>query len=348
LGYYFFMDDTEMSFSLDSYYKEYDYDREKGVVYSDLIIRKENLEDSTELIELGLDGAPNEDWTLTTYLTFSRAERTDELKYATAENFLEMIKVRVRNTTYDMEYKKHLEAAGTSADNIPDTTAIWVDAVSQTSFQYVPMMAADFPAEAYGTADALQLPMLAGYNLLVYELENTNGAVTRNEIAVYVHPEALEWQAYYAVTGWSGDYIREVTVTPTVLENPTLDGCHFNYVDSHDPSHNDSYVFTDDVDVEFYLLDQNGNLSVSHLAIVDENGNLINIDGVGPYVIGIQDMENGYNQTFHKTDLLPPISLQFLCLTVFYGKLPLCRYSHPRKSDCLHSLRLHLLKILTL
>ena len=152
LGYYFFMDDTEMSFSLDSYYKEYDYDREKGVVYSDLIIRKENLEDSTELIELGLDGAPNEDWTLTTYLTFSRAERTDELKYATAENFLEMIKVRVRNTTYDMEYKKHLEAAGTSADNITDTTAIWVDAVSQTSFQYVPMMAADFPAEAYGTA----------------------------------------------------------------------------------------------------------------------------------------------------------------------------------------------------
>lgn len=299
LGYYFFMDGTEMSFSLDSYYKEYDYDREKGVVYSDLTIRKENLENSTELIELGLDGAPNEDWKLTTYLTFSRTERADGLEYAAAENFLEMIKVRVRNTTYDMAYKKYLEAAGTSADNIPDTTAIWVDAVSQTSFQYVPVMAEVFPAEAYGTADGLQLPMMAGYNLLVYELENTNGVMTRKEIAVYVHPEALEWQADYAVTGWSGDYIREVTVTPTVLENSTLDSWHFNYVDSHDPSHNDSYVFTDDVDVEFYLLDQNGNLSVSHLAIVDENGNLINIDGVGPYVIGIQDMENGYNQTFH-------------------------------------------------
>ncbi len=298
LDYYFFMDGTEMSFSLDSYDKQYNYDIKKGVVYSDLTIHKENLEASTEVIELGLDGAPNEDWTLTTSLTFSRTQREDGdgLKFAAAGNFRELTKVRVRNTTYDMAYKKYLEAAGTSVDNISDTTAIWVDASSQTRFQYVPVMAEGFPAQAYGTG--LQLPMLAGYNLLVYELENTNGVVTRKEIAVYVHPEALEWQADYAVTDGNGDYIRKVTVTPTVLENPALDGCHFNYVDSS-KSDGKSYVFTDDVDEEFYLLDQNGNLSVRHLAIVDENGQLIDIDGEVPYSRGISDLEDGYNETFH-------------------------------------------------
>lgn len=289
----YFMDATKRELTVDSYFKQYYTTQDSGTKQT---LEKTGLDQATETITLGLDTAP-EGWKLYTYLQFKSAARNDGMESAISE----LSQVRVRNATYDA-----------LTGNI-QTGAVWVDApAGQTEYRYVPVYvdtAAGFPADAYAqtvTGDDVslpKLPMVAGYNTLIYEFKNTNGVIVIGEVEVFVHGESVQWDIDVAYEMYEQN-IRTATVTAYSTENPALEGCYFDYLHSNNrgESNTTSYTFTDDLDAQFYLMDQNGNLSVKHLRVEDENGQLIDIDGTAPESIYLSEVQGWTHGEGYKTE----------------------------------------------
>ena len=65
----------------------------------------------------------------------------------------------------------------------------------------------------------------------------------------------------------------EFKVSPIVSPDLDLDKSIFNMIEEGQFTNNaKSYVFDDDIDLEFYLLDQNGNLSIERCVVMDVDG----------------------------------------------------------------------------
>lgn len=268
---FYFMDNCELDVSLDAYYKAY---VNKDNLPSTLVAEDEKKEDwgNNPSLEIALDTAPGEGWTLDTYFEFSKDVRNDADDYGIEE----LVKVRVYNK-YDADY---------------ETNAIWVTDAQADKIRYTPVYAQEITKDSYGSLDNLMLPLCAGDNLICYELVNTNGVVKSYEVPVFTYPKSEEWDLdvqYTQISDRTGG-IMEVTVKPTVSENIDMANSTFSYVDYRSYSTQESYVFRDDFDHEFWLLDQNGNLSIRKYAVAD-------VDGEAPYYVGTTSGSMGESDT---------------------------------------------------
>lgn len=284
-----FMDSTVLTPSLDRYYKNYDHE---GLVISNLgeAWNRTELEDSYlagEEIVLGLDTAP-EGWTLNTYLSFSingRSRENDELYW---NSFDVNPRLRVYNHTYNAAAGLENAASG-----------IWLESDGRegSSFNYLPYLAQTDAQSPYGTAEDLKLPFVEGYNLLVYEAQSINGTITKKEITVNAFGQADQWELDTQIVSKNGMDVNSVTAS--AVYPSSNNELRFGYLDSTYSYYESSYVFTDDLDVTFYLIDDQGNLSVKDYALRDENGELVDVDGSGPYYVGFSDGDfNEYGSTY--------------------------------------------------
>lgn len=293
---YYFMDSCELDISLESYYKAY---RNENNYPSVIVAESENKETWGEnpSIEISLDTAPGEGWTLDTYFNFSKDTRNDADDY----NINELVKLRVYNKN-DANYEEN---------------AIWIEAADISSITYIPTYTEVIDAESYGTQENLLLPLYDGDNLICYELVNTNGVIKHYEVPVYAYAKSEEWELdveYTEISERTGG-IMEVVVQPIVSENIDLDHSTFNYVENRTYTPEKSYTFRDDFDCEFWLLDQNGNLSTKKYAVSD-------VDGNAPYFVGFttgtawdDDTEAYYHFQVYAYDFDGAISADELTLT---------------------------------
>jgi len=295
-----YIDVAEFDMDIDTYYKEYSYDG------YDVMIRdgeEDSLYDFDEdtltgqEIILSLAEKPS-GWDELTYLRFSRDTRTDGMEDTVKDN----IRIRVRNATYD--------ALGPSAES----SAIWVESDDTWNIQdaacgtyeylsndraylfYKPVLVDGYQDGAYGNAyDAtsydeagLTLPMLDGYNLLVYEIISTNGSVKSHELPVFVYGQPEMWEMEYVLESHENGNVRCATISALVPGDPGLENSFFYHGETlEDMWAGDDVPMTYDirkdvVDTVFYLLDQNGNLSEQQLTIYDVDGNVLDIDGNAP------------------------------------------------------------------
>lgn len=288
-----FLDATVLDITLDGYYKEYFHEE---IIYPDPVAwdvtgLEASYAEGSEIV-LGLDTEP-EGWTMSTYLTFHAGGRSKESDALYWTSFDVQPRVRVYNHTYNA--LAGLEDA---------SSGIWLDTDGRegTTLQYVPYVAAADAEEPYGAADALKLPFVEGYNVLVYEIESINGVTTTKEITVNVFGQAEEWELDTVISSTNGIGVNSVTASARCAAS---DSFKFSYLGSS-KNYASEYVFTRDMDVTFYLIDDQGNLSAKDFALRDENGELVDIDGEGPAYVGFTSANdpNEYNNTsatFHFT-----------------------------------------------
>lgn len=290
----FMMDATVLDVSIDTFEKA--MDSEDRYLGRDFTWVQENLEATYEAdgaVNIGLAPMP-EGWTEESLLTFSYTGRPEsDPLFGSMDSLRSMSKVRVYNKTFDME-------AG-----LADETGVWRSAYSNfdgDTFDYVPVLTDSADADPYGMTDETEyakhkLPMVPGYNVIVYEIMSTNGIVTTKEIVINVDAEADDFQLEYELQTISGIGYTGATVLPLDLtgmeftgvtdeRNFTLGEYYFGYYLSRDYQSHPEYSFTRDVDDTFYLIDPNGNVAIQHLTITDAAGNVLDIDGEAPYSVG--------------------------------------------------------------
>ena len=283
----FFMDATVLDITMDAYYKEYDHEdmylRSYGMAkaWNETGLEARYAEGG-EII-LGLDTAP-EGWTMETHLTFNAGGRSEDNDPLYWENFDVAPRIRVYNHTYN------------AVAGIEDAdSGLWLtsDGRYGTTFRYVPYLAAADADTPYGAADALKLPFLEGYNLLVYEIESINGLVTTKEITVNVFGQADDWELDTVIYSANGVDINSLTASAVYASS--AEKLRFSYLNSKQTYYTNSYKFTSDLDTTvFYLIDDQGNLSVKEFALLDENGNLVDVDGNEPSVFMYDQSEGAY------------------------------------------------------
>ncbi len=251
----YLMDNREREAYFDTYYKSYDK-MENGEV--DETIEAVNLTkdnwDGTSDIEVALDMQPGEDWEVNTYFRFGSEYSSIGSAYDIEEN----VKFRAYNKN-DADYEQN---------------AIWFDVSFKNNVDFIPVYVEEITAESYGTQETPYLPLYAGDNLVSFEVVNTNGDVNYYEIPVYAHAKASEWEPkveYSEVSERTGG-IMEVQVSPAVSVDVDLENSTFAYLTDYRLTIKDVYTFRDDFDHEFYLLDQNGNLTAKHCAVSDVDG----------------------------------------------------------------------------
>ena len=293
---FYFMDNCELDVSLDAYYKSY---VNKDNLPSTLVAEDEKKENwgNNPSLEISLDNAPGEGWTVDTYFEFSKDVRNDADDYGIEE----LVKVRVYNKN-DADY---------------ETNAIWVTDAQADTIRYTPVYVEEIRKDSYGSLENLLLPLYEGDNLICYELINTNGVVKRYEVPVFTYPKSEEWDLdvqYTEISERTGG-IMEVTVKPTVSENIDMANSTFSYVDYRSYSTEESYVFRDDFDHEFWLLDQNGNLSIRKYAVADVDGMAPDYVGTTSGSLGESDTEVFYHFIVYAYDFDGFISADELMLT---------------------------------
>lgn len=293
---FYFMDNRVVDIALGKYYKSYD---NENAYISPLVAKNENLTALAvgETIEVALGTEPGEGWSLDTYITFIKGENTNSEKYGIEE----LVKVRVFNKN-DADY---------------ETNAIWIKADELIEFQYTPVYVETITAESYGTIDDLKLPLYDGNNLICYELVNTNGIVKSYEVSVYAYAKAdeLELDVEYTEISERTGGIMEVTVNPMVSENVDLTNSDFGYVELRAGSTEDTYVFRDDFDCEFWLLDQNGNLATKSVAVSDIDGEAPDFVGFTTNTMWNNDTEDYYHFVVYAYDREGAIDADELTLT---------------------------------
>lgn len=283
-----FMDATVLDITMDGYYKVYDHEDMYIPASYGLTTAwdKSGLEDSYaqgDEIILGLDTAP-EGWTMDTHLTFNAGGRSKDNDPLYWENFDVAPRIRVYNHTYN-----------TAAGLEDASSGLWLgsDGRNGTTFYYTPYLAEADAENPYGSADSLKLPFLEGYNLLVYEIESINGTLTTKEITVNVFGKTDAWELDTVISSANGVGINSVTANAIyAFSGETIRFAHLDSKFSYYPG---SYVFTNDMDTTtFYLIDNQGNLSTKDFALLDENGELVDIDGNAPGVSIYDQSEDSY------------------------------------------------------
>lgn len=275
----YLMDNREREAYFEAYYKSYDR-LENGEV--DETIETVNITkdswDGSSNIEVALDMNPGENWEVNTYFRFG----SDYSMIGSSYNIEEHVKFRAYNKN-DADYEQN---------------AIWFDVTYKDEIEYLPVYVEEITAESYGTAGEPLLPLYAGNNLISFEIVNTNGDVNYYEIPVYAHEKAYEWEpkvTYTQVSEKTGG-IMEAMVSPDVGIEVDLANSTFAYITDYNLTIQDSYSFRDDFAHQFYLLDQNGNLTAKDCALSD-------IDGKAPdYVYtnpGSQNYANVMGRVFN-------------------------------------------------
>lgn len=296
---YFFMDAHVSDVQIHEYYKEYDHEDLYTYTTENKLIPKNHtdLEGSTYL-DVALDTAP-EGWTCDTYISFGREDRSDGWK----DDIQELVKIRVYNKS-DANYEEN---------------ALWVNVADLSStdrVKYTPIEVTEFKKDSYGTKEALTLPLLAGDNLICYEIISTNGVVTSHEIAMYAYTEAIDLELdveYTKISSRTGG-LMEFTVSP--VETPELDLSNsiFNFlVVTHAEPNATIFTFDYDINKEFYLLDQNGNLSTTHCVVTDVDGE--EPGGWTSSISGLYDTTTTFSFNFEAYDAEGTISTDEIILT---------------------------------
>jgi len=272
---YYLMDAFISDISMDSYVKEYTKYYDNGNVCKRITAENETKEEWGENpeLEIALDKNPGENWSVDCNFTFSRNTRNyTEKSYGIQEN----VKVRVYNKN-DENY---------------DTNAIWINVNDVSSLQYEPVAVEEITAESYGTPEQLMIPLFDGDNLICYEIVNTNGVTNSYDVPIHVYAKCEEWDLKVENTRISERTggVMEVTVSPMVSENIDLENSQFNYVETNGGETATSYTFVNDFEYEFWLLDQNGNLST-------KTGKAEDVDGVAPAYVGFTSHSLGEGDT---------------------------------------------------
>lgn len=269
----YLMDNRVREAAFEAYYKSYDK-MENGEV--DETVEAVNITkdswDGTSDIEVALDMQPGEDWKVNTYFRFGMSDSTSGSYYDIEEN----VQFRVYNKN-DADY---------------ELNAIWLDASHKNHLDYLPVHVEEITAESYGTKEAPYLPLYEGDNLISFEIVNTNGVVNYYEIPVYAHIRDYEWEpkiVYSQVSERTGG-IMEVQISPEVPVNVDLENSTFAYITDYRLEIEDVYTFRDDFSHEFYLLDQNGNLSAKDCAVTD-------VDGIAPEYAYINTVSESYTNS---------------------------------------------------
>lgn len=253
----FFIDVCELDVYINSYYKQY---KNLAANNFSVVAKDESDLEGCAALEVGLAPNPGEGWSEESYITFGREERSD----ATTFGINESLKIRVYN----------------KADKNYEDNAIWVD-VTQLEWllYFTPVHVSEFTASSYGSEEELMLPLLDGENLICYEIENTNGIIVSHEIVIYAHTECYQWELnvdYTEISTMTGG-VMEVTISPNVIVDMDMTKTKFSLLNSPFGAIQSSYVFRNDIDAEFWLLDQNGNLSTRFCTVE-------NVDGEKPTV----------------------------------------------------------------
>lgn len=294
----YLMDTHTEPVSIDSYYKTYKK-TEDGKVVETIEAEKENRAtwENQEQIEIGLDANAGEGWHVETGMTFTKGYRTSNNQHGIEDH----VAMRIYNKN-DAKYEEH---------------AIWLDVTYEDEITYTPIGVEEITAESYGTADSPLLPFTDGDNLICVEVLNTNGVITTEEIPVYAYNKCADWELvmeYTQVSERTGG-IMEVTVSPGISTEIDLENSTFSYVDTDYAYTMNSYLFREDFEHEFWLLDQNGNLSTRMGAGTD-------IDGIAPFYVGTNtgtmsdaDVEQYFHFNVYAYDFDNAITADELMLT---------------------------------
>lgn len=280
-----FMDATVPELTLEGYYKGYDHEGlyRSAVAWDETALEERYL--AGEEIVLGLDTAP-EGWSLDTALHFHAGGRDKENDPLYWTSFDVQPQVRVYNHTYNAFAGLENEASG-----------LWLstDGREGQTLSYVPYLAGTDATAPYGSGEERKLPFVEGYNLLVYEIQAVNGTIVRKELTVHVFGQADSWELDTQITSKNGTGVTSVSVRAVYPSDKAL---RFGYLHSRYGYYTNPYVFTNDMDVTtFYLIDDQGNLSVRDFSLRDENGELTDVDGTAPYVT-MHDQSEDANGTF--------------------------------------------------
>ena len=306
---YYFMDPTTQSMQIDSYYKEYLYEKDGEYEEGDrpdqtIVVRNDSNLSGESIVYVALGTEPNEAWEVNTSLDFSRTYRYEQT--ASQYGIQEKIRVRVYN-------KEHPEGS------------LWFDASNSEvrEFSYTPVYADEITDNSYGTAEAPVLPLFEGDNWICFEVENTNGVVTTKEVIVhaYMPAEGVYFETSVTEISERTGGLMEVTVSaavpvdvtePTEYAEPNQKGTttfsHYGRGSWTKPS----YAFRDDFEYEFWLSDQNGNLYAETMAVSG-------IDGIAPVISMPNDTHydtgNVFNFVVFVQDMEGPVSADELMLT---------------------------------
>lgn len=309
LDQYYFMDPTTQSMQIDSYYKEYLYEKDGEYGEDDnpdqrLIVRDDSDLSSESIVYVALGTAPNDAWDVNTSLKFSRTYRYEQT--ASRYGIQEKIRVRVYN-------KENPEGA------------IWYDASNSEvrEFTYTPVHVEEITENSYGTADAPTLPLFEGDNWICFEVENTNGVVITNETIVhaYMPAEGVRFETSVTQISERTGGLMEVEVSaavpvdvtePTEYSKPSDKGrTTFSHYKRGDWTKT-SYGFRDDFEYEFWLSDQNGNLYAEAIAVGNIDGE---VPGVGTPNDTQYDTDNVFNFVVYAYDTEGAVSADELMLT---------------------------------
>lgn len=279
----FFMDATVLDVTAVSIEKS--YTTGSGKTFDWAMQQPEQVQSGEGEIRLGLAPAP-EGWSLDeAVMTFTNTTRPDDDPATPTE----MAMMRVYNQTYNV-------TRGLEMD-----TGEWqrVNPNWESDYTYG-LYAADLSEDApyIGTNEdgetVYRLPMLPGRNLIVYEIQSTNGTITTHEIVADVSVEPEAWELAYELELAEGTTNAiSAEVWPVGAQGEALDlnasdsldlnRYHFRETDRRNNDFVTSYTYDRNVeDREYFLVDLYGNVSAKVLTITDDAGNVRIIDSRPP------------------------------------------------------------------
>lgn len=278
----FFMDSTVLDITATSAQKVYSISDTRSFWWN--ANKLEQILTNEGEFRLGLAPAP-EGWTQeSATITFTNTTRPS----GDQADPKEMAQLRVYNQTYNVQKGLSLEEG------------VWqtVTPSSAWGFSYG-LYLADLTEEApYAVTDAegntaCMMPMVEGRNLIVYEIQSTNGVITTHEMVIDVSTKAEEWELVHEVTCAEGtENAISAEAWPVGPQGEALDlnesgnfdrnKYNFRETDSWG-DYVSSYTYDRDVEgVEYFLVDLYGNISTKSLTITDDYGNVRVIDARPP------------------------------------------------------------------
>ncbi len=285
----FFLDATVLDVQAAAIEKYYSAG-ESGESYEWKIEDVETAAQEDGTIKVGLAPTPD-GWTMSeATISFRTEERPSDDPAAPTE----MAQLRVYNQTYNVQKGLNLDAG--------EWRAVREDWEQTHSYaMYLADLSEETPYAAVDENGATEyrLPFVDGRNLIVYEIQSTNGVVTSHELVVDVAAQAEKWNLEYEVFYANRPgFATSAQVWPTgaygkALDLNTtddLDRTKYNFHQVNDKNYEnthyeDSYTYADDVEnLEYYLVDPNGNVSTKTLTIYDTDGTVLNIDSGEPDV----------------------------------------------------------------
>ena len=308
----FFMDTTALDITIDDALKSYsNWNTGVGETFKWEKTGIEAAYSGGEEIKLGLAAVP-EGWEMNdAYISFSSTARPEG---DNARGAKDLSRVRVYNHSYN------------ASAELASDAGLWLgaDDTYGEKYRFTPYLA-DLTAgntEPYGTTVDPKLPFVAGRNLIVYEIQASNGMVTTKEIVIDVYDTAAVWSLEYELTygeGTENAISAEVWPVGSMGEALTLNTTdkydqtkyNFRQVGAYGYNYAESYTYDSNVvNLEYYMLDPQGNISTNKLSILHDDGSVVTIDSNAPTVYLYADsthplyasiIDSGYGSSYDGT-----------------------------------------------